>query len=53
MPHGASVALAQFLATAGADVVVNYVTSEFAATEVAQEIQQLGGRVATVKADVP
>lgn len=40
------------LAEAGADVVVNYVTSQSAANEVAREIQQLGRRAATVKADV-
>lgn len=40
------------LAEAGADVVVNYVTSQSAATEVATAVQQLGRRAATVKADV-
>lgn len=50
--RGIGRACAMRLATAGADVVVNYVTSETAATEAATEIQQLGGRVATVKADV-
>lgn len=40
------------LAEAGADIVLNYVTSQSAANEVAKEIQALGRRVATVKADV-
>lgn len=40
------------LAEAGADVIVNYVTSQSAANEVAAEIQKLGRRVAVVKADV-
>jgi enoyl-[acyl-carrier protein] reductase III len=40
------------LAEAGADVIVNYLTSHTAASEVAQQIQALGRRVATVKADV-
>jgi enoyl-[acyl-carrier protein] reductase III len=39
-------------AEAGADVIVNYVTSQSAANEVAREIQQQGRRAATVKADV-
>ncbi len=40
------------LAQAGADVVINYVSSRGAALEVAGEIQALGRRVAVVKADV-
>ncbi len=40
------------LAEAGADIVLNYVTSQTAANEVAEEIQKLGRRVAVVKADV-
>jgi enoyl-[acyl-carrier protein] reductase III len=40
------------LAEAGADVVVNYVTSQTAAEEVAEQISALGRRVAVVKADV-
>ncbi len=40
------------LAEAGADVIVNYVTSQAAAHDVARAIQQMGRRVATVKADV-
>lgn len=50
--RGIGRATALRLAEAGADVIVNYVTSQSAATEVAREIQQLGRRVATVKADV-
>ncbi len=40
------------LAAAGADVVVNYVTSQAAAMEVATEIERLGRRAYVVKADV-
>lgn len=40
------------LAEAGADVVTNYVTSQTAANELAEEIQQLGRRTAAIKADV-
>jgi enoyl-[acyl-carrier protein] reductase III len=40
------------LAQAGADVIINYVTSQSAANEVAAEIQALGRRAAIVKADV-
>jgi enoyl-[acyl-carrier protein] reductase III len=40
------------LAQAGADVVINYVTSQAAAERVAEEIHALGVRVAVVKADV-
>jgi enoyl-[acyl-carrier protein] reductase III len=40
------------LAEAGADLVVNYVTSQAAAEQVAEEIQALGRRVAVVRADV-
>jgi len=40
------------LAQAGADVIVNYVTSRAAAMEVAAEIEALGRRVDVVKADV-
>lgn len=50
--RGIGRACAKRLAEAGADVVVNFVTSQSAATEVAQEIQSLGRRAATVKADV-
>jgi len=40
------------LAEAGADVIINYVTSQAAANDVAAQIQMLGRRAATVKADV-
>ncbi len=40
------------LARAGADVVVNYLTSQGAAREVADEIRQMGRQAAVVKADV-
>lgn len=40
------------LAEAGADVIVNYVSSQKAAEEVADAISQLGRQAATVKADV-
>ncbi|HEX4131138.1 MAG TPA: SDR family oxidoreductase [Pirellulales bacterium] len=50
--RGIGRACALRLAQAGADVVVNYVTSQSAAAEVAAEVQKLGRRAATVKADV-
>src|SRR5206468_2335048 len=40
------------LAQAGADVIVNYVTSRGAAMEVAKEILALGRKVYVIKADV-
>jgi len=40
------------LAEAGADVVINYVTSKGAAMEVADRVQQLGRTAAVIKADV-
>lgn len=40
------------LAEAGANVIVNFVTSQSAAKDVAQQISQLGRRAATIKADV-
>ena len=40
------------LAQAGADVIVNYVTAQAAAMEVAEQIAALGRRVFLVKADV-
>ncbi|GAB5403842.1 MAG: SDR family oxidoreductase [Aureliella sp.] len=40
------------LAEAGASVIVNYITSQSAADEVAGQISQLGVRVAAVKADI-
>lgn len=50
--RGIGRACAVRLAEAGADVVVNYITSQTAALEVARQIQALGRRVAVVKADV-
>ena len=40
------------LASAGADIVVNYATSRSAAEDVAREIARYGRRVAVVKADI-
>lgn len=50
--RGIGRACALRLAEAGADVVVNYLSSQTAATEVAQQIQQNGRRSVVVKADV-
>ena len=50
--RGIGRATALKLAEAGADVVINYVTSQSGAQEVAEEIQKLGRKAATVKADV-
>ena len=50
--RGIGRATALRLAEAGADLVVNYLTSRTAAEEVAEEIAALGSRVAVVKADV-
>ena len=50
--RGIGRACAVRLAEAGADVVINYVSSRSAAQEVAEEIQALGRRAAVVKADV-
>jgi enoyl-[acyl-carrier protein] reductase III len=50
--RGIGRACALKLAQAGADIVVNYVTSHGSALEAAREIQALGRRVAIVKADV-
>ena len=50
--RGIGRACAKRLAEAGADVVVNYLTSQSAAREVAAEIQSLGRRAAVVRADV-
>jgi enoyl-[acyl-carrier protein] reductase III len=50
--RGIGRACAARLAEAGADVVVNYVTSQSAAEEAAAEIQAIGRRTAVVKADV-
>ncbi len=50
--RGIGRACALRLAEAGADIVINYVTSQAAADEVAQQISDLGRRVAVVKADI-
>ena len=50
--RGIGRACALRLAEAGADVIVNYLTSQTAANEVAEQIQQMGCRAATVKADI-
>ena len=50
--RGMGRACALRLAEAGADVIVNYVTSRSAAMETAQEIRRLGRRSFVVKADV-
>lgn len=50
--RGIGQACAVRLAQAGADVVMNYLTSRTAADEAAQQIHALGRRVAVVKADV-
>ncbi|MGD9856216.1 MAG: SDR family oxidoreductase [Planctomycetaceae bacterium] len=50
--RGIGRACALRLAEAGADIVINYVTSQAAADDLAGEIQQLGRRVFVVKADV-
>ncbi len=50
--RGIGRAIAIRLAEAGADVIVNYVTSQSAAKEVAEHVSQFGGRAATLKADV-
>jgi enoyl-[acyl-carrier protein] reductase III len=50
--RGIGRACALRLAEAGADVIVNYVTSRSAAEETAGEIAKMGRRVAVVKADV-
>jgi enoyl-[acyl-carrier protein] reductase III len=50
--RGIGRATALRLAQAGANVIVNYVTSQSAAGAVADEIAALGRRTATVKADV-
>ncbi|HLA85125.1 MAG TPA: SDR family NAD(P)-dependent oxidoreductase, partial [Thermoguttaceae bacterium] len=50
--RGIGKACALRLAQAGADVVINYVTSQAAADEVAQQIAAMGRRAMVVKADV-
>lgn len=50
--RGIGRACALRLARAGADVAVNYLSSESAAREVAREIQELGRRAVLIRADV-
>ncbi|MFT5522165.1 MAG: enoyl-[acyl-carrier protein] reductase III [Pirellulaceae bacterium] len=50
--RGMGKACAIRLAQAGADVIVNYVTSRGAAIETAEEIRKLGRRAFVIKADV-
>lgn len=50
--RGIGRATALRLAQAGADVIVNFVSSQSAAKEVADKIAGMGRRVATIKADV-
>ena len=50
--RGIGRAIALKLASAGADVVINYVTSKSAAMEVAAEIVAMGRKAYVVKADV-
>lgn len=50
--RGIGRATALRLAEAGADVIVNYVSSQSAAKEVADQVAALGRRAATVKGDV-
>jgi enoyl-[acyl-carrier protein] reductase III len=50
--RGIGRACALRLAEAGADIVINYVTSQGAADQVAERIQAMGRNVAVVKADV-
>lgn len=50
--RGIGRATALRLAEAGADVIVNYVSSQSAAKEVADTISRMGRRTATIKADV-
>lgn len=50
--RGIGRACALRLAEAGADVVLNYVTSKEAARQVAEQIQHMGRRVGVIKADI-
>ena len=50
--RGIGKACALRLAEAGADIVINYVTSQTAAIAVAEQIRALGRRAAVVRADV-
>lgn len=50
--RGIGRASALALARAGADIIVNYITSQSAANEVASQVTEMGRRAAVVKADV-
>lgn len=50
--RGIGRAIALRLAEAGADVVINFISSQRAANEVAEEIAQLGRQAMTIKADM-
>jgi len=50
--RGIGRACALRLAEAGADIAINYVTSQAAADEVAEQVQAMGRNVAVIKADV-
>ncbi len=50
--RGIGRATALRLAKAGADIAINFVTSESAAIQVAKEVQELGREVLVIKADV-
>ena len=50
--RGIGRACALQLAQAGADVAVNYIASEFAARDVAEQVRGFGHRAITVKADI-
>ena len=49
---GIGMAVALGLAKAGADVAINYITDPAAADDVAHQIERIGGKAITVKADV-
>src|SRR5438132_1685831 len=51
--RGIGRAIALALAEEGADVAINYVSSEPAAKEVVEQIRKIGGKGATVNAVVP
>ena len=50
--RGIGLAIARELATTGANIVINYATSEDAANELANEIRELGPHALVVQADV-
>ena len=50
--RGIGASIAEFLAKAGADIIVNYLNSENRAMEVVQKIEKMGRRSIAVKANV-